>query len=638
MIKKDKQPAEFKITKEVLLAIAIISLIILIFYFALTVPPASLLKDLNNTSLYAEYIDKSYGWRNILLLLAMTSLLLLLYLIVTNRLYKVYRKLINSYIIFEYRITQSSKITGFIMMVIIVALAAVIRELYNNYCDQWIILSARLSSPEEPLNIRNIIIGIAGAITLVFAWRRLVIVDEQKEAQIDQTQSYIEKTEIAADRRLSEKFDNAVDALSKKLDGSTFPAHLGAISSLRALAIDSLKNTQRCLDIICSCNQWMEEYMNEFIEIGSSTPYSALLLNNDNRIAKKDNEITLLHERRSQEALVAISHILKKISTDNSKEIKTLSFHNKMLCGISLNNIKLDGIDFRNIHLVAASLDIISLKGANLDHANFQGASLRVAQLQGASLEWAQLQEASLINAQLQGASLEWAQLQEASLINAQLQGASLEGAQLQEASLINAQLQGASLEGAQLQEASLINTQLQGVTVDNVDLSNAILLSCNLYGVILKKIKGKNIIFNEIVNIDDIKDKETRKKWLDDTCKYIKSHKIEIFIKKMEGAWQAIEENIKPAGLDIIEENSIVDEDSEGMYYISEENLTKLQEVWQKRIDKKGKKFLWNLRFSILFLSSYINDKTELLSEDTTIDKNTNLVDDLLTLIKKID
>ena len=589
MTDENKQPAEFKITKEGLLIAAIISLIILVFYFTLTVADMSVFESLDK--------DNSNKWRNVLWLLAGITLLLLLYLVVTNRLYEVYRKLIISYIAFIGRIEQSSQITQFIMMVIIIALAVVARELYYSCWDQWIILSARLSSLKEPLNVRNIIIGIAGAVTLAFTWQRLTIADQQKNDQIKQTEyhikqigSYIDKTEIESDRRLSERFDNAVKALSQELNGSSFPAHLGAISGLKSLAIDSPKHTQICLDIICSCNQWMERrgYVEGFIKEGSLTPYSYQLLNEDDRIGNinKGGGITLLQEKRSQEALRAISHILTRVSTKNPEQLQTLDFHNKMLCGISLKDIKLDRINFEKTYLVAAKLQNISLRGATLLGAKFEGASLRHTKLQGASLRHTELQGTCLCNAELQGADL----------------------------------------YDAELQGALLINAQLQGAIMDKINLSGAILLDCNLYGVILKNIKSKNAMLNDVSDIGYIKDKKGRKKWLDDIRQYMEPYDIESFTQRIESAWQAMESKEVPDGLDIISKSSIITKDSQGMYDISKKHLNDLKKEWQKRVDEKSIGFLWDIKTSI-----------SLLSQSSNKYKNSNLVNKLELLIEEL-
>ena len=344
------------------------------------------------------------------------------------------------------------------------------------------ILFARLSSTSEPLNLRNILIGVAGLVTLIFAGWRLIIIDQQKEDQV-------KRTNIESDRRFGERFDNAANALSQKLDDSSFPAHLGAISSLQTLAIDSPENTQRCLDIICSCNQWMEGYINEFRKKKNIEQYSSWLINEDNRIGnnEKKGEITLLQEKRSQEALVAVSYILDNISITNPEQLKTLKFHNKMLCGISLRNITLEGIDFSNTYLVNARLNDMSLKKAKLYKSHLEGAFLWSTHLEGASLNGAHLEGAYLAGAYLEGASLDYANLRKTSLGGAHLEGASLSGAHLEGASLNGAHLEEASLESSHLEGASFVESHLEGALLDHAHLEGANLRGANLQGASLR-------------------------------------------------------------------------------------------------------------------------------------------------------
>ena len=740
MTDDNKQAASFKIIRRGLLIITIMSFIIPIAYFTLTVPSSLVLDNINKTVLHRENIGRFYEWGILLQLVAVVALLSLLYLTTTIKLLRAWSKLIAGCTAFIKQISLSEAIiSAIIISLTVFTLSLIIRELYCNCSDWWIILSARLSDSEEPLNFRNIIIGVAGAVTLVFAWQRIIIADEQKEDQVQQTKSHVNQTinqvrqtDIEAGRRLSERFDNAVKALSKELNESSFPAHLGAISGLQTLAIDSPKYTQICLDIICSCNQWMEEYLDEFIEKGSNILYCSLLLNEDNRIAKKVNQntaskITLLQEKRSQEALKSISYILTEVSTKRLKQLKILNFYNKMLCGIFLEDIKLENIDFQRTYLVTAALDNISLNKVELSHANLKGASLRKsnlqntslrgAKLQGASLESANLQNVPLMDAKLQGASLEsvnlhnvsldganlqganlraanlygvdlhntnlqnvdlcladlqWANLRDAdlqrallnnanlqgaSLMSAKLQGASLDGVKLQETHLNNAKLQGSSLRGIKLQGASLnnvnlqgaflidanlqgsslnnvnlqnallINTQLQGATMNKVDLSNTIILDCNLYDVTLEDIRGENIIFNGILKIGYIEDKEKRRKWIDEVYQDIGFEYVKLFTEKMESAWKAMEKLQEPEELGIIIKSPIATKDNQGMYDISPQNLANLQKIWQKRVDEQGLSFLHSVRKSL----SLLTDKDVIL-----VTKLRVLLDQLIDSNKK--
>ena len=332
----------------------------------------------------------------------------------------------------------------------------------------------------------------------------------------------------------------------------------------------------------------MEGDIENFVKEGSKGIYSSRLLKEDDRIGNKYNtgEITLLHEKRSQEALVAVSYILAEISVKRVEQLKELKFHNKMLCGIYLNNIKLDSIDFQNTYLTAASLNVTSLNGAKLNYANLQGASLLLASLKDASLDWVHLEGASLRYTHLEGASLR------------------------------HSHLEGASLDWVHLEGALIVNAQLQGAKMDNVDLSNAMLLDCNLYEATLKNIKSENVVFNDITDIGYIKDEGIRKKWLDDICQYMKWYDVKSFTRQMEAAWQAMENKKEPVGMDIIKTNSIVTKDSQGVYDISAKKSADIQKGLQGMVNEKGMTFLYNIRRSLSSLYMLTKERVNLVDE----------------------
>ena len=740
----NKQLRESKTIKKWLSIGAAIIFTILISYFTLTDVPLSDSDSLNKTLLKKISTYNSYNWRNLLLIFVGIILLPLFYLITTKKLNKIFHKLSSGYKLFKAPIQIHEEIKDVaIILVILFAFTFLAKGLYDNCCGWWNILSIRLSSPIEPLNFRNVLIGIAGAVTLIFAGWRTYIASQNRISD--------------KNRRFDERFDNAAEALSKKLNESSFPAHLGAVSGLRALAVDSPEHTQRCLDIICSCNQWMAGYINKFVERRNKVLYSFWLLKEQDRIAKEYNQnkidesislnkkggpkldaviphkkeqVTLLHEKRSQEALVAISYILTEISTNNPEQLQTLDFHNKMLCGISLSDLKLDGVDFQNTYLVSAYLNNISLNKAALNRANLQGAFLHDANLEGASLKAANLEDASLDNANLEGTSLDIANLQGASLEEANLRSASLRranlqdtylcGANLQGASLIKANLKGASLievnlenafldevnlegtslsavnlqgafldntnlqgapldcvnlqgaslnranlqgasleyvnlqgaslwltrlQGAKLldsnlQEALLINAQFQGAIIEAVDLSNAVILDCNLYGTTLEDIESKNVMFNNIVDIDYI-DKDKRMEWLDYICQHIKSVDVTTFTQRMKAAWQAMDDVDEPHGLEIIEGDSIVNRDDPNMYYINGRDLDNLRERLQNLVNERGIRFLHNMRSALSSLirppSRDIDRRIKILDEYASPDKNIDLVKKLWDFIDQL-
>ena len=240
---------------------------------------------------------------------------------------------------------------------------------------------------------------------------------------------------------LDERFGDAVELLASELNETSYPAHLGAISALRNLAITGEEYTQRCLDIICSCNEWMGRHLHEFNSSRGDGCYAIRRLTDNNRIAKdagsitsanppkvnskkkkaaeRNDLITLSHEKRSQAALQAVSHIIREIKQE---ELHKLDFSHKMLCGINLAQANIDKINLSKVYLSGANLAVASvregrlldahLEGANLVGANLQGAWLNGANLQGAWLNNANMQEAFLYEANLQGASLLLTQLQ----------------------------------------------------------------------------------------------------------------------------------------------------------------------------------------------------------------------------------
>ena len=646
MTDNNKQSRENKSIKKWLLNGAIIIFIILISYFIFTTPTLTSFNG-GAGALNTNANNNFSSWGNLFLILVGITLLLLCYLAVTKRFNKIYLKIIGVQELFK----SSERIKYLVIALFtVVGLILLFIGLFYNCCGWWAILinelQDRLSKPDEPLNLRNILIGLAGAITLFLTGFRTYIADKQKDIQIRQT-------DIEAGRRLSERFDGAVAALSKELNENSFPSHLGGISSLSDLATDSPEHTQRCLDIICSCNQWMQEYIDEFVEKRSKKPYSSWLLKEDNRIANKKNEgkITLLHEKRSQQALAAVSHILEKISTNNPNQLQRLDFHNKILCGINLSNLKLEGINFNNTYLVAASMNNVSLKKAPLNYANLQGAYLDGSHLEralliGAHLEAAHLwvthlENSNLEDAHLGGAYLGGAYLKDAYLKNTHLEGAYLGNAHLEDAYLGGAHLEGANLVYANLARASLAGTSLQGSYLGYVNLSYALLLDCNLYGAELMHIKSKNIIFNDAVKIGYIKDEEERKKWLDGICRYMKKNNVIIFTEQMKKSWKLMEEKEEPKEFEILKINPIFTKDDRGVYDISPKYLDDLEDIWQKLVNEKGRGFLIKMSGALSSLIKppriYRDQGDEPFNRDTLTNRNVNLINKLYPRVQKL-
>ncbi len=398
---------------------------------------------------------------------------------------------------------------------------------------------ARLASPEEPLNIRNILLGFAGITGLCLAAWRSRVLDRQaktmeqrrdqdsKELKIMEQRRVDERRaeERNEERRFDERFANAVKSLSQELNETSYPAHLGAIVALRDLAMDNNNYTQRCLDILCSCNQWMEGYLDKFSCNYDTACFADIHLTANNRIvpikSNKGNLIKLEHERRSQQSLSSVATILDKISKkDNAGyKIKNIDLSGKTLCGINLHEHEISGINLNNAYLNGANLRLANMQGAKLTNAHLRRAYIGEANLQGANMMNANMEGTDLMLANLQNATLHETNLQRTDLNNANLQGATLIRSNLKKAQLFRTNLQGvnmaeANLQGAQLaevylQNADLTKANLQGVKLTDAQLDETTLVSANLQEVNIRGIDAKGANFNDAnlegANLSDI-------------------------------------------------------------------------------------------------------------------------------------
>ena len=509
----------------------------------------------------------------------------------------------------------------------------------------WFFVPKRISSLHEPLNIRNILIGIFGLISLIFLWWRNTIADDNLK---------LEKK-----RRLDERFHEATQTLSRNLNSKTYPSHIGGISTLTQLALDSKEQTQRCLDVICSCNEWMKPFADEFkydrtqkcyserelyINVNSTANKSKNnknLRDDLNKKVKWRNSVSLEEEKRSQKALNAVALILQKIANHELKEdnnfikLSELNFRSAMLCGINLRRLELVGINLREANLNGADLQDANFNNAqlqdvklswanlskiNLEEANLTGIQLRKsmlyktnllranmseAELQGTNLLHSSLSGANMSNSNLQFANLRNSSLYGVNLDNAQLQGTNLRYTKLVGASLYKTHLEGANMRGANLQAALFCETFLNGTDLSDADISYSIIWKTNLYGANLKKSLRKSYIVinekfrefkgarNEYLNqliFSDIKlnryeIKADEKKRIRDIGKGAPStEQKREFMVKMNEAWKLIKNENKPKELDELKRYSVIKKKGKDGFVIKDNKLVKkLQEQWSE-------------------------------------------------------
>ena len=394
----------------------------------------------------------------------------------------------------------------------------------NDWCcggtSSWRSFFERIVLSDELLNIQRLLVGVIGLLGLY-------LLDVRTKDQIKKTEDQVQRTKLEterrleeADRRLDEKFDNAVNALSKTLTPYSYPAHLGAISSLTRLAIDSPENTQRCLDVLCSCNDWMGDYLNKFradynmkiankyiglisnymdsIDVGDDYsdeidltldhldkvrldynyyydlpnkgaelyPYKHLTENNRivSRQTKEEKEVSILVEKRSQVVLRVVKEILIALPRQNKL---SLDFKNKFLCGIDLSNwpakdskkyINLDGINFSHSHLNGAFMFNVQMKKANLRNTDMSGAMLFLLNSYETNFRSVKLWNAYLFRTKLESAELSNAQMQKSYIQDCNLQGVNLICAKLNRSTILDSEMQGVDLSHAEMKFINFVN------------------------------------------------------------------------------------------------------------------------------------------------------------------------------------
>jgi uncharacterized protein YjbI with pentapeptide repeats len=343
---------------------------------------------------------------------------------------------------------------------------------------------------------------------------QLTIQTEQLTLQTRQVENQTRELQIKDQTRNDEQFKQAVEMLGKADAG--FAAQQGAVFILVALAQRSPEHTQRCVDMLCSLNEWVAErlevepdYFKRWDKADDAfIPWISRVFRENNTAmtaywnrylrhnaeaesANIDSELTkqvltaMNREKLSQLVVKEMRKILQSLANNNASkkedEQQTLTLAQRYLPQLDGSGLLLgEMVNWQEARLPGANLFMAQLQGADLRGAQLQGAVLYEAQLQSAVLFQAQLQGAVLYKAQLQGADLSVAQLQGASIYWAQLQGADLSEAQLQGADLSWAQLQGANLRRAQLQGTVLVGSSLMGIDDSSTNWAGAYVTDSN--------------------------------------------------------------------------------------------------------------------------------------------------------------
>lgn len=457
-----------------------------------------------------------------------------------------------------------------------------------------------LTDSSSTFNILNIMIGLFGVISLMLlAWRSYAM-DKRAHTAEDQKQIDQKNLELSEKRRLDERFSKALDILSQELNDSSYVSHVGAIAELSKLAIDSQEHTQACINALCLFNQWMDIYTEVFLQQHRKENFSLRKLSSEDRIIPRSessqSSIELNHEKRSQEALKGIAYILKNIGEkENSKErLSSLSFHNKMLCGIDLSGAKLDYINFSKAYLTAADFSKAFLIGADLYKANLKGATFTETKLLAANMNSAKLMGANFSNADLSGADLN----------RSALHGVDMHGANLQGASLVNVSLNGAYLR----------NVNFMGAILDRAKLSFCMILDCNLYGTNMKRVEDADIIY---AGSGEALTRFNVNRYLKRNRKFFNRYDSQFndVSKRMRSAQRAIDKKAVSSKIKVFQDKSLITNKSEKLSSVSQEGN---EVAWHFKKNSKPK--------IKAFLINHIDDSCDLFQitqEDAAFNKD---------------
>lgn len=327
--------------------------------------------------------------------------------------------------------------------------------------------SKELGDKDKPFYIRNIALLLAAIGTAIFTWWKNAL-----------TQKTIEVSEST---RQDELFAQAVGLLERKNDLTTRKA---GVHILKDLAMTSPKHAQKCIDMLCSLNEfWMPKILTSYPNFFEHNPSFSRIKDPNSIILKnlQGQYLASVHPffknymddiSLSQLVLATIPQILSHIN-------KNIEFNSEYsLSHTYLCSIRLIGLDF---HKFCANMDGVLLLNSDLLMANLSSAVLNSANIGSSRLDFANFNYAELSYANLSLSDLSYTQLNEVDLSNAKLNGtilcnANIVNSNLQRSDLTMADLSGCILKNSDFQLANLTNANLSNSDLTDADFTNAIL------------------------------------------------------------------------------------------------------------------------------------------------------------------
>ncbi len=223
---------------------------------------------------------------------------------------------------------------------------------------------------EDRKTLAQIILSAFGVLALIATWRRMKTGDEA--------------VRIAEQGHITERYTKAIEQLGKLENGQpNIEVRLGAIYALERIAIDSIRDHQTIMEVLCA-------YVRR-----NAPPPTAVPLG-----------VERPGDNRPRIDIQAVLTVLGRRRLGEHREKPPMQ------------------IDLSGAHLRGAQLPFAHLERADLNQAHLEGANLCGAHLEEAVLCWAHLHMTDFGGSYCRGALFGMARLS-----GARLQGAHLEGA-----------------------------------------------------------------------------------------------------------------------------------------------------------------------------------------------------------------
>lgn len=358
---------------------------------------------------------------------------------------------------------------------------------------------------EKAFSIRNIAIAIAAIGTAIFAWWKNVISNKQANAALEDNKLQLQQ--ISAQNRqidiqqkqielqLIQNYDkiysDAVELL--KMDNDPVKRKAG-VQNLKDLAITSPIHTQKCIDMLCSINDWMsfivKQNLNFFTDKNFDWLNTRVSLEDLEELfgikkieSKYDNKQYLIEEISvSQDAIKQIGLVLDYIQ-DREEFNEKYNISYRYLYSIKLYSLNSEKLSTNNLYFVGADLSQALAQKIHFDHCDFRGVNFAYSQLQDSTFFYSNLKTTNFENAQLNSGGIIFSDSSGSNFTDAKLEYTHLMKSNFIGSDMKHADFEGSIITSCEFQSADLSGAKFYGAGVTKSSFSTAILFDTILDG-----------------------------------------------------------------------------------------------------------------------------------------------------------